>query len=660
MRTTAITVVRRAPVSALLLVPGALTVFLAFRSGGYFPGPTSLVAAEVALLLALWIAAARRSLSSWTPGLVAAATLLLAFGAWTLASQGWSSSPDRADAEWTRVVLYAGVLLLAGFTAGSARRTRLLVWGIAAAIVGISIAALVARTLPNVISDVQPIHPERLAYPLSYWNSLGILAGLGAILCGHLTCDVREPRLVRVLAAGAVPLLAATVYYTFSRGATWASLCGVVLYVIVARPRAAICAAVATVPATLAALAIVNPANALTEAPLSPEALEAGRRFARSLGFCALAAAAVRALLLPVDARLARVEVRPLARRSLLAGAAVLLVGAGTASAVALDLPAEARERYDEFNSAGARPGQTGSSRLFSTANNGRIEQWDVALAEHRIEPRRGRGAGTYESAWARERDSDLTVRDAHSLYVEVLGELGIVGLALVGGALLLILAAFAWRARGPNRPLYAALLAAGVAWALHAGVDWDWEMPAVTLWLFAAGGAALGRRRPPREASRTASLAGGAMRVAAVAACLAAAILPARLALAEGRLAQGVEAMQAGDCRTALADARSSLDALERAAPYQLIAWCERDRRPGAALAAMEAAVRREPADWQQRYDRAVLLAANGLDPRGEARAAALLNPNHELTGSVLARLAAAPERLWRREGRRAPLVLP
>ena len=51
-------------------------------------------------------------------------------------------------------------------------------------------------------------------------------------------------------------------------------------------------------------------------------------------------------------------------------------------------------------------------------------------------------------------------------------------------------------RARGSRRSIYGALLAAGVVWALHAGVDWDWEMPVVTLGFFAVAGAALSPRR--------------------------------------------------------------------------------------------------------------------------------------------------------------------
>src|SRR6185436_20222326 len=84
------------------------------------------------------------------------------------------------------------------------------------------------------------------------------------------------------------------------------------------------------------------------------------------------------------------------------------------------------------------------------------------------------------------------------------LGELGLVGLILLATALLAILAGLAVGIRGDRRTLYAALFAAGLAWVLAAGVDWHWEMPVVTLWLFAAGGAGIAARarRPSRFAA--------------------------------------------------------------------------------------------------------------------------------------------------------------
>src|SRR6266508_1361348 len=73
-------------------------------------------------------------------------------------------------------------------------------------------------------------------------------------------------------------------------------------------------------------------------------------------------------------------------------------------------------------------------------------------------------------------------VLDAHSLYLESLAELGPAGLALV---LLAFGLPLALRRRDA---LSAAVLPAYLAYLVHAGLDWDWEMPAVTLFGLACG----------------------------------------------------------------------------------------------------------------------------------------------------------------------------
>ena len=73
--------------TALVLLPAAATAFLAFRSGGYFPGPPALVAAELLIVLALWVAVSRRPFAGWSPGLLVAAGALAGLGAWMLLSR---------------------------------------------------------------------------------------------------------------------------------------------------------------------------------------------------------------------------------------------------------------------------------------------------------------------------------------------------------------------------------------------------------------------------------------------------------------------------------------------------------------------------------------------------------------------------------------------
>ena len=122
--------------------------------------------------------------------------------------------------------------------------------------------------------------------------------------------------------------------------------------------------------------------------------------------------------------------------------------------------------------------------------NNGRVEHWKVAL-----DAWRGRAAPRQRRRHLPEPLEPgprraLQVLDAHSLYFEMLGELGLVGLALLlAGAAHDRRADSSWRLRGPARPSCAAVLAALAAWSVHAGVDWDWEMAAITVWVFGLGG---------------------------------------------------------------------------------------------------------------------------------------------------------------------------
>jgi hypothetical protein len=111
-------------------------------------------------------------------------------------------------------------------------------------------------------------------------------------------------------------------------------------------------------------------------------------------------------------------------------------------------------------------------------AGANRPHYWHVAWKEFRLNPLTGSGAGTFDSFWLHYRPVDSFARDAHSLFVETLGELGPLGLALL--LLALAVPLLALRSRGD--PLLAAAAGGYVAFVVHAGVDWDWELPAVTI----------------------------------------------------------------------------------------------------------------------------------------------------------------------------------
>ena len=650
----------RAGLILAALLPAALTLYLAFHSGGFFPGATSLAAVEVAIVGALWLALARRPFEGLSTPLVVVAVALGGLAAWTLLSSNWSDSAARALPEYTRALLYALTLVLFGLMPFDARRIRWMVYGLAAAAVVICATALIARLLPHVIFDPTLVHKHRLGYPLTYWNALGILSCVGVVLCVHLACSTRDSPIARVLGAAAVPLLGLTLFYTLSRGGTWAAVGALVVYVVLGRPRALLSGAVATVPATLIVLAVASPAASVTDGyPIAT--VSAGKHVAVVLAGCVLGAALLRASLLPLDGWLMRVRLPDRARRPVLAGAVAFALVLVLAAATAANAPEVMGTKYREFTDRSNNSPGHGESRLLNTSPNGRFDLWHVALDSYRENRFHGTGAGTYAEIWNRDRPNAAQALNAHSLYLEVLGELGLVGLVLLVIAVASILGAFACRARGPDRPLLAALLAAGLAWAIHAGVDWDWQMPAVTLWFFALGGAALAHS-PGRRRRYGGEINNLIMRVGGVAACVGLAILPARVAISQAQLNSAIGAMQAGHCQQARDDAHSALSAVsQRPAPYTVIAFCDRgEGRYGPAVAAMEQALRRDPANWELHYDLAVARAGAGLDPRRAARTAAQLNPYNAIAQSAPRHFRGRNPAAWRVAARSAVVIPP
>jgi hypothetical protein len=623
---------------ALALAPGLMIVFFAFNGGGYFAGSQAFVALVLALALALRMWFASEPLAGLGALPAVAAGLLALYGAWTALSASWSHAPGRAVVELDRVVLYLLALVLFASFSRSTDRIRMMIRGIAAAAVLVCAIGLITRVAP----DVWPIAPDiqrgRLSYPLTYWNALGLLAALGLVLCTHLACSEREPRIVRVIGAAAMPVLGSALFFTFSRGAMAVAILGLVAYALLSRPRGLIGGLLAGGPATAVAVIAAYHADKLSsDNPTTAAAASQGHHVALIVALCVTGAAVVRLLALPLDGRLERLRHPERARRVVPAAAWVL----GTTAAIVVFLAANGPDRvssnYRRFvhGNAVVISGDL-RSRLGDPGNNRRIDQWKVALDGYHQDPFKGVGAGTYENLWNRRRPVTFEIRDAHSLYVEVMGELGLTGLLLLATPLALILFAFVrgvWRGR--DRYVYAALVAAMLAWLVRAGLDWDWEMPAITLWLFCTAGAALAVS--PRHRSRPLRVRPGPRLLMALA-CLAVGIVPAAVAVSQHRLDQAQAAFDRGDCRRAESEARGSLDVIGfRAEPHELVSLCAARRGDlVAARAEAREAVRRDPGNWRYRYDLALVAAATGTDPQPDARLAGTLNPRDPVARSA------------------------
>jgi O-antigen ligase len=644
-------VARRIAARALTLLPGALVVLLGFQAGGFFPGPTALAAVLLGLLLAARLA--RGAVVS--RGAMAVGAAFAAYAGWVLLSGRWSHAPQRAVTEADLVLVYGLGFLLLATTVDGARDMRWVMRGLALGSFGVCLPALLSRILPRVWPIAASLDTARLSYPLTYWNALGLVAGLGIILCVGLTADDREPKLLKALSALAIPVLAVTLLLTFSRGAIAATIIGLVVYLLLGRPRAVLGALLAVGPATGIALAVAYRATSLARV-LDGSAVQSsqGRHLALVVAACSLAGGMGRGLLAFGDARLvALAERHPLAPGVARRGWSAA-IGLAVVASLAFGLPGALGRQYEKFVANNHGPGHLNlRDRLTDPGADGRIDHWRVALEEFDGAPLAGTGAGTFEVVWAARRPpNDGQVLDAHNIYLENLGELGIVGLALLGCVLVGILAVLAGRMRRPERPLYAAAFAVALAWTIHAAIDWDWEMPAVTLPVFALAGAALGGASPGRTARRRPLLA---------LVVLAAAAVLALVGVSQSHLDASLAAFDRGDCAGASGAANSALAPLSfRPGAREILAYCHAARgERGPALAEMARAVGEDPRSWEPHYGLAVVQAALGGDPRPGLRAALALNPTEPVIRAAVAQYRADPPGRWAADAAVAPLPI-
>jgi hypothetical protein len=302
--------------------------------------------------------------------------------------------------------------------------------------------------------------------------------------------------------------------------------------------------------------------------------------------------------------------------------AVAVLVGAAGVSAKYGSPPAIAKRAWHSFT---AKPPKHASgnlnNRLLTLSNNGRLALWRVAWHDFRAHPLNGSGAGSYYGVWLQKRPDATQVRNAHSLYLETLAELGAPGLLLLATGLLVPLAV---AARARETPLVAGAAAAYIAFLLHAAFDWDWQLPGVALAPLLLGAALLAAARPDRPTLRAATAA----RVGAAATFVLVAALAA-FALAGNRaLASAQHATTAERWHVAESSARHAASLQPWSAePWRVLGEAQLQQgKLAAARASFRSGIAKNPHDWLLWLDLA--LASKGTARPAAARHALALNP--------------------------------
>jgi hypothetical protein len=523
-------------------------------------------------------------------------------------SMAYASDPGSAFKELVRASGYLGLFVL---VVVASRRGEVKPWlrGLAGGLMLITLLALGARLLPAVFGDgdlqvaVLAEAEGRLSWPIGYWNGLAAVMAIVSALLAWLAVR-SEGRVGRSLATGliAAPLLG--IYFTASRGGFAAVAIGLVVLLAVVRPRLPLIASAALgIGGGAVLIALASTRDDLTNTPGTPAADSQGAEM-----LVALAAVVVVVTLLryALDARIPRLRV---SRRAKVATAVLVAVG-GLAVLVAAD-PVQ---RWEDFK---APPAPTASSspvgpELARSSSSGRYQYWDAALNAFAEQPLTGIGAGDYEPYWYQHTDIQLVTRSAHSLFLENLAELGIVG-GLATIAFFATAGFVAWRRLGtlgtpPRDEIAVALTVVAVGVAV-AAVEWIWNLPAVFAPVVIAAALLVGPATLPALAPRVAPpmafvrsrrrffVGVGVLLVAWAAICASGVVLLAERSLEHGRAANARQ-----DYTDAIAEAREAIDlAPWSSEPYAFLAQSYQlaGDLPRAQHAVKEA-IERAPEDWR------------------------------------------------------------
>jgi O-Antigen ligase/Tetratricopeptide repeat len=553
---------------ALTAAVAAASVAIALADGGYYQSGFAISSLVCwAIVLAGLAAGFLPRTEPPRPALVAGLALAGLAGL-TALSMVWAADQGAAFDDAIRVLAYVGLFALVVIATRSGEAA---VWlrGIAIGTTVIAALALLARLEPSLLGHPErelaaevPAVAERLSWPIGYWNGLAALLAVSVGLLVWLGASA-VTRVGRTAAIAALPLPVLGLYATTSRGGMIAAAIAVAVLVIAGprRLRLSLSAGIGLgVGGVLVALA--SGRDALFDQPGTDLAASQGDEVLAMLIGALVVAGALRYWL---DPRLERVDGPEIGRRT--------WTGIGVAAAVVAVVAivaSDPAERWEEFKSPPTAADTAGERDVLSRGgSSGRWQFWSAAYDAFETEPVRGIGAGGYPDWWNQHGSLGVDTGNAHSLAMDTLSELGLVGIAAVLVFFVAVGVVGVGRVRAYARGDGAAAAALAVFAAALVGVagDWTWDLPAVFAPAVVAAGLLTGPGTLPAETERTPirgearsrrrfAAGVGLLAFAWIALCASGLLVAARYELTSSE-----NALEDGDFTTAAEQANNAID---------------------------------------------------------------------------------------------------
>ena len=583
------------------------------------------------LVIMAWIAPWGARLRENRP-IALALFALIGLAIWSALSALWSPAPDVAITDAQRIFVYAlsfGLGLWSATLLGSRVGLAMAPLAAAGAVAGVAtIIGMATGDEPGRYLELD----GTLDYPLGYRNANAAFFIVALFPCLGLAADRELDWRARGAALGAATLCIDLAMLSQSRGSIVAVAIALGVYALLSPLRLRALSWLA-----LAALVSLGVVPALTD--LYQAANDQGvSTTADELHAAGLAVALTSVVALVAGAIVARHERRlpglgnhtPDSNKAVAVGLASLVAVAGVAFVIAVGNPVDwFGERADEFRS-GEPDLSAQSSRFGFNAGTNRSDLWRVALDEWADDPFVGGGGGGFPYVYTAKRDlAEQTAHDAHSVELELLSELGVVGFALLAAALggAVIGIAKARRVDARAAALAAIAFTTAVYWLTHSSIDWFWPYPAITAPVFALLGSACA---PGLKGTTPESRSRGKGRVVIVAGAVVLALSAVPFFLSERYVNRAYS-----DWRSNLSRAYADLDAARSLNPFSDDPWLAEGAIADAAgdraraIAAFREAADVRPEEWAAHFLLAELYAEEAPElARRELEVARELNP--------------------------------